>query len=323
MLLLPTQLENLSEFELGLDPRRPEQGRMPVRILGYGEISTVFGIQGQGLEGLALKRLPLFLSEAEVDRYRTTFVEYNRLLVEEIGLHLPPHGEILLSRRNGMPVFYIFQPELPSSAIAHRALHLLSPDAVLVLVRRVLEELAKVWQFNQRQSRRQVGIDGQLSNWAIQNFNPENPHVTDAPLLYFDTSTPLFRVDGQEQLDTELFLRSAPPFLVWILRLLFLKDVVNRYYDLHLVAVDLAANLYKEQKAELIPAVVDVVNAFFAGPAADLGIKPIGEKEVRDYYREDALIWSLFLAMRKFDRFLRTRVAGQEYPYILPERIRR
>ena len=54
-------------------------------------------------------------------------------------------------------------------------------------------------------------------------------------------------MDGVEQLDPELFLRSAPSFLVWLLRLLFLKDVVDRYYDFHLVAVDLIANFYKEQ----------------------------------------------------------------------------
>jgi hypothetical protein len=44
---------------------------------------------------------------------------------------------------------------------------------------------------------------------------------------------------------------------------------------------------------------------------------------VRAYYREDALIWSLYLSMRKVDRFLRRRVLGRAYPYILPEAIKR
>ena len=118
-----------------------------------------------------------------------------------------------------------------------------------------------------------------------------------------DTSTPLFRVEGVEQLDTELFLRSAPSFLVWMLRLLFLKDVVNRYYDFRLVAIDLVANFYKEQRPDLIPDAIGAVNRFFAGEAADLGVQPIDEQEVRSYYREDALIWSLYLSMRKVDRF--------------------
>ena len=40
-----------------------------------------------------------------------------------------------------------------------------------------------------------------------------------------------YRIEGAEQLNAELFLRSAPSFLAWILRLLFLEDVVDRYYD--------------------------------------------------------------------------------------------
>jgi len=194
---------------------------------------------------------------------------------------------------------------------------------VLLLVRKVLRELRKVWDFNRRQSRIQVAIDGQISNWAVADYDPERFNIEDATLLYLDTSTPLFRVNGVEQLDTELFLRSAPSFLVWILRLLFLKDVVDRYYDFHRVAVDLVANFYKEKRADLIGQVVVTVNDFFTGEAADLGVKPITEKEVRSYYQEDAFIWSLYLAMRKLDRFLRTKVLPGEYPYILPEKIER
>ncbi len=111
------------------------------------------------------------------------------------------------------------------------------------LVRRALQEMHKVWAFNQKQEALRVAIDGQISNWSIDGFDPESPGVGEARLWYVDTSTPLFRVDGEEQLNAELFLRNAPSFLVWILRLFFLQDVVDRYYDPHLVAVDLAANL--------------------------------------------------------------------------------
>ena len=89
-----------------------------------------------------------------------------------------------------------------------------------------------------------------------------------------DTSTPLFRVDGVEQLDPELFLRSAPSFMVWIIRLLFLEDVMTRYYDFRRVAMDLIANFYKEQRPELIPDLIETANEFFADEAADLGIEP-------------------------------------------------
>lgn len=128
---------------------------------------------------------------------------------------------------------------------------------------------------------------------------------------------------GIDAMDAELFLRSAPSFLVWILRLLFLEDVVNLYYDFHRVAVDLVANFYKEQRPDLIPEVIGVVNDFFTYEASGLDVEPVTEKEVRSYYREDALIWSLYLSMRRLDRLIRTRLLRQEYPYILPGKIKR
>ena len=328
--LSQAELELLEAFERGLDPRWPERSEIPAQVLGYGEISTVFSIghgghpQARGLEALAFKRLPLFHNVAEVEAYQIAYEEYNRLLGEEIGLHLPAFSYVSFANQAGCPIFYIIQQQLPSSSIGNQALHLLPAEMVRILVRRVLQELRRVWAFNQRQGRLQVAIDGQISNWAIEGFDPQAPHVDQATALtYLDTSTPLYRVEGVEQLDAELFLRSAPSFLAWILRLLFLEDVVNRYYDFHRVAVDLVANFYKEQRRDLIPDVVGVVNDFFANEAAELDIELVTEKEIRSYYREDAMIWRLYLSMRRLDRLIHTKVLRREYPYILPGKIKR
>ncbi|MBI5033254.1 MAG: hypothetical protein HZB51_22270 [Chloroflexi bacterium] len=311
MALSASDLELLTKFERGLDPQHPERSTIPARILGYGEISTVFEIDADGLRDFAFKRLPLFYNANEVEKYTTVHAEYNRLLENEIGIRLPSHDCAIVSNSTGRPIVYIIQKKLPAAAIGNRTIHTLAHDQILTLVKRVLHELNKVWEFNRRQTRAQVGIDGQISNWVIDS--------NDESLLYVDTSTPLFRIDQVEQLDTELFLRSAPSFLVWILRWLFLKDVVNRYYDFRLVAVDLVANFYKEQKPELIPDVIQVVNDFFSS----LNIQSITEKQVNDYYKEDALIWSLYFNMRRVDRFLHTRILRKEYPYILPGKIKR
>jgi len=320
----PIDLDLLREFERGLDPRYPDRSKVPARVLGYGEISTVFEIQVEGWRDLAFKRLPIFYTTEEMEKYRAAYEEYNRLLEEDIGLHLPAHGYAAFCNDAGRPIFYIIQEQLPYLSIGNRAMHLLPREETLALVRRVLQELRKVWDFNRQQDRLHVGIDGQISNWSVEGFDAEHPHLDKAaPLWYMDTSTPLFRIQGVEQLDAELFLRSAPSFLVWVLRLLFLEDVVNRYHDLRRVAMDLVANFYKEQKPDLIPDVIEMVNDFFTREAADLAVEPIEEKEVRSYYREDALIWSLYLSMRKVDRFIRTRFLQREYPYILPGKIKR
>jgi len=88
------------------------------------------------------------------------------------------------------------------------------------------------------------------------------------------------------------------------------------------VVVDLIANFYKEQRPELIPALVDAVNGFFSAEIREGKFEPIREKEVRDYYREDAWIWRIYLAFRKLDRSLHG-LLGRDYPYVLPGKIRR
>jgi hypothetical protein len=314
----------LEQFERQLDPRNPEYGEMGAKVLGYGEISTVFQI-GSGEEaGVAYKRMPIFSSESELESYRWIYREYNRVLSSEVGLKIPPYGCAAIDDAAGKPVMFLAQRKLPSSSIGNKAIHLLPPSEVARLLRQVLRELAKVWRFNAEQAEMELGIDGQISNWAIEGFEEAAGSLpAEISLLYLDTSTPFIRVDGTEQLDPELFLRSAPSFLVWVLKKLFLEDVMTRYYDLHLVAVDLIANFYKEQLPALIGGLVDETNEFFDREAPELGVEPLSAKEVKSYYREDALIWKLYLSMRKTDRFLKTRLSRKGYPYILPGKIKR
>ncbi len=321
---LEIDVDLLQEFERRLDPRHPERSAIPAKVLGYGEISTVFEIGDERQRDLAYKRMPIFENDRELDHYEVTFEEYCRVLVEEIGLELPPYGHAALPPGEGMRVLFLAQKKLVPESVGNKAIHILSRDDTVRLVRQILRKLAKLWEFNARKGRLELGIDGQISNWSIRGFEAANPRLADdIELVYFDTSTPFLRIEGVEQLDPELFLRSAPSFLVWILRLLFLEDVMTRYYDFHLVATDLIANFYKEQLPEYIPELVESANEFLEKEAASLEVAPLTEKEVRSYYREDAVIWSLYLNARRIDRFLRTRLMHRDYPYILPGKIKR
>jgi hypothetical protein len=316
--------ELLLKFERSLDPREPDKGDVPARVLGYGEISTVFEIGSGDQASVAYKRMPIFEQESELDDYRFIFREYNRLLTSEVGLTLPAYSYDTVEGANGKPVMYLAQRKLDSTSIGNSVIHSVTPDETLRLVRLVLKQLARLWDFNTQQDEVELGIDGQISNWAVVGFDAEAPTVREhSDLIYLDTSTPFVRLSGVEQLDPELFLRSAPSFMVWLLRWLFLEDVVTRYYDFRLVAIDLIANFYKEQLPELIPRLVDEANDFFSTETPSLDIEPLAEREIKSYYREDAVIWRLYLWMRKTDRFLRTRLSSRGYPYILPGRIKR
>jgi len=306
----------LKQFEHQLDPRFPEKS---AKVLGYGEISTVLEIGGTGL---AYKRMPMFNAEEEVTAYTRAFDDYVRLLREEAGIRVIA-SELTTFKRDdtGRIIAYMAQEKLPARSIGNSLVKTLSEEDTIRLTNAILREFKKVFAFNQKNAGKlALGIDGQFSNWAVENL--ESPLPAEIRLIYFDINTPLWRQEGVEQLNTELFLRSAPSFLRWVLRLFFLQDVVGRYYDLRKVCIDLLANLYKEQRPELIPALIEIVNKFFAEELSEAGLQPLAAKEIEDYYREDAFIWRIYLAFRKIDRALHG-VLGKDYPYILPERVER
>ena len=321
---MQVDVELLQEFERGLDPAHPEQSKIPARVLGYGEISTIFEIQSDSVKDLACKRLPIFQTQDEVTRYEQIYRDYNDLLEKKIGINVPAYGFAWFASDSGRITAYDVQQKLPSASIGNRAIQLLNTENILTLFLLVLRELCKVWIFNAANPQEALGIDGQISNWAISGFDPENPHIEmGMKLLYFDTSTPLMKKSGVEQLDPELFMRSAPSFLVWMIRWLFLEGVMTRYYDARLVTIDLIANFYKEQRPEVVPHLVKAANDFFAGEGKSLTIKPLMEKEIQSYYKEDAQIWIIFLALRRFDRWLHKYIMRNPYVYILPGNIKR
>lgn len=322
-LKIDTQL--LQQFEAGLDPRHPERSAIPARVLGYGEISTVISIDRPEQAHLAFKRMPMFRDEDEIRSYMGLYEEYVRVLQEDIGVQVAA-GEMvrLPTAHAGHLVVYLVQERFPAGSIGNAIVHRLDAEERRRLLLAVLRELRKVFAFNrQHRGELELGIDGQISNWAVVPFDesagrPVEPYH----LVYLDTTTPLLTRKGVEQLNPELFLRSAPSFLVWLLRLLFLQDVMTRYYDFRKVIIDLIANFYKEQLPAMVPAMVETANEFLAGEAAEFQIAPLTVQEIRSYYQEDAWIWRLYLAFRKVDRELH-RLTGRHYPYILPPAIRR
>ncbi len=97
-----------------------------------------------------------------------------------------------------------------------------------------------------------------------------------------------------------------------------LDDVIGRYYDKRKVLIDLIGNLFKEQQADLIPLFLEVANE----KTADL-IDPLNKEEVDSYYKEDKMIWTLFLALRRADRFITTKLLRKRYEFILPGNVKR
>lgn len=308
------------------------QERLSLKVIGFGEISTVLEFSGGKTfsnmqperEKWVYKKMPIFPDMEEANKFSVIFKEYRRLFTEEIGIAIPDQRIQVHPVAEGKIRLYVLQKKCNALVIGNKLIQVFDTSQCSILLEMILKEMKKVWNYNQSHQNIKVAIDGQISNWVVDNFDPEKDKFTGREkLLYIDTSSPLYRIDGQEQLNPELFLKSTPFFLRPIIRALFLQEVLDRYYDLHLVTVDLIANFFKEGKAEFIPEMIETANIFFATQMTEFNIEPITEKEVSKYYKNDAFIWRFYLAARKIDRFITEKILRKKYEFRLPEKVKR
>ncbi|GAG95374.1 unnamed protein product, partial [marine sediment metagenome] len=138
-----------------------------------------------------------------------------------------------------------------------------------------------------------------------------------------DTSTPMLRKNGMEAMEGELFLNSTPSFLRFLIKAFFIQDVLDRYYDLRLVIIDLLANFFKEQLPKIIPRLIKRVNIFLKEEVSEFQIDPITFIEVQKYYKSDKMIWVIFQKARRIDRYIKTKLLKKNYDFYLPEKIKR
>jgi hypothetical protein len=309
--------ELLVRFEAGIDPLDPEHSRIPAQVLGYGEMSTVMTISGTD-PNLVYKRMPMFHSEQELASYLDLYDAYQEHLAAA-GINVVPATITYITPDDGNIVAYIIQERLDRHALANTIIHSLPAEEVERMFEAVLEGIGRVFAYNQaRGGEIEIGFDAQISNWAVGRYQAGQRRLPDpVELIYIDTSSPLLRLHGEEQLDPELFLRSAPSFLRWLIRLLFLEDVMNRYYDRRQVIIDVLANLHKEKREDVIPGLIETANTFLEDATTDAIFRPLTEAEIARYYQEDARIWTVYLTSRRTDRWLH-RVLGRPYPYVLP-----
>ncbi|NOY78709.1 MAG: hypothetical protein GXO76_12670 [Calditrichaeota bacterium] len=301
---------------------------LELKILGYGEISTVMKparkFSNRQSTRWIYKRMPIFPSLEDVKKYQKIYREYRELLIEKCGLRVPEQKIWYVVRENGTVSVYALQEMVNPDLIGHKIIHRLTPEQGRHLFRRVLYEMKKVWDFNQTSDDLKIALDGQISNWALEDRETDNlDEQIQADLIYLDTSTPLYRVNGEEQLDPEIFIKNSPSFLRAVIRMFFLQDVLDRYYDFRSVVIDLIANLYKEGLPQFIPQLVEDANRIFAQDFRDLALEPLTEKEIEKYYKQDAFIWRFFQTSRRIDKFITEKIKRKRYEYRLPGKIKR
>ena len=160
----------LNEFEQGLNVRQPDQSRIPARVLGYGEISTVLEIQSTQAGNLAYKRMPMFRDEAEVTQYVALYEEYVDVLQNRGGVQVVGGELIKVLGAKDKVVAYIAQEKLPPQSIAHRALQYLPADEVLkARVQERLTDAIKHQRLHVGERRFQLLDDGAIHRPALRH----------------------------------------------------------------------------------------------------------------------------------------------------------
>ena len=304
-----------------------------LKILGYGEISTVM----QTMHGSVFnesftktkvtesdwvwKRMPPIDTLDDVEALKKVYHEYWEILTKKIGIQVPAQ-QFRYFKSNGWYTVYAGQKKVNPQMVGNTLVKRLDEHNAMALFNKILMELKKWYNFNMSDSSLKVGIDGQISNWVLVSADGALNYVGENDtLLYIDTSTPLYRIHGVEQLNAELFLKNTPWFLRAIIRALFLQEVLDRYYDVRSVVIDCIANLYKEKREDLIPEFIKAANYFFA--SLDESIQPVTKEEIAKYYKSDAFIWRLFQFARRVDKFVTEVIFRKKYMYRLPEKIER
>lgn len=306
--------DRLIEFENQLDPSAPESGSVSAKVLGYGEVSSTFQISG--LEGVAFKRMPPFPEDSKRKEYIDSIARYCTALDEQ-GIKVVETHCRSVDNKEGELIAYIVQPLLPFDRIGNNLLPDMDDRGFAKMLTAVFRCLDQLWAYNDSIiETSKIGLDAQLSNWVFTRGETDEYN-----LQYLDISTPMMRLGGSEIIDVGIFLKSIPFFLRGLVRRFFLADVLDRYYDLRLVLIDVLANLYKEKRPDLIPAGTEHINRLLAESGRDL--LPLTQKEIAAYYREDRFIWTFLLACRRFDRWLTTWLLRRKYNFILPGPIRR
>jgi hypothetical protein len=267
-------------------------------VLGYGEITLVLGWP-RGNPTVAAKRLPPFRDRRDAAAYG--------LLIEEYLEALDGHGvQPLRSEFHLTPASlgtgwagYVVQPILPVSQLAPNVLATAGHDDGRLVLADVVGSIVRAvdpW----------VGLDGQLSNWAVV---PEG-------LRYLDVTTPLLNdSDGTARVDLRVLTSPLPAVARPLIRRFVAPGITARYHRCREVLIDLAGNLVKERLDRWVPTVLELAN-----PHLD---QPLDEREVRRYYRGDALTWEILLRMRRSDRWWQRRVRRRPYGALLPRDVQR
>jgi hypothetical protein len=298
-----------------MSPVQEESLRPQLRrnVLGWGEISTVAEIGGLQITGwrhpktgapmpVVYKKMPPFLDRAEAEAFVGHYREYNRVLGEEVGIEVPHFDARIVEPEQGRVLIFVVQERVDPASVGHEILRDISPQAAERLYVAILHNYEKLFCFNRAcaDSGYQVGLDGQIPNWAVDGYGGDPEALTgEERLLYLDTNVPMLRVGGQDVVSTDMYFQALPGSARWpIKRLNIDQEVMDRYFQMRTIMLDFLGNLIVRHRGDLLPRLVQISNEALAGPFAVGEFEPFTVGEVEKYYRSDVATWRLWRSLK-------------------------
>jgi hypothetical protein len=288
---------DLAELEASVQRALRSGDESGLTVLGYGELSLVLGWPTDRPR-VAAKRLPAFEERDRAEAYGQVISDYLDALRLR-GIHPVDTGFAVAPTDGGGWSAYVVQPILDAAWLAPNALAVADDEAGRALIASIVTAIVGAVD-------EEVGIDGQLSNWA------------DTPdgLRYFDVTTPFLRDDaGVSRLDLDLLTSPLPAALRPAVRRFVAPGVTTRYHRARDVLEDLAANLLKERLRRWVDPTVEEANLHLD--------EPIDRQGIERYYRSDARLWEVMLRLRRADRWWQRSIRRRPYGALLPGRIER
>jgi hypothetical protein len=260
-------------------------------VVGYGEVSLAFGWP-PGRPTVVAKSLPPFEDTKRLAAYAVVLDEYLDALTARGVEPVPTAVRAVADGRRRRA--YVLQPSLPADTIGPAVLSRADAEEGEALLSSIVDTVL-------RATDDKVGIDGQISNWA----------VSEGRLRLLDVSTPMLRgEDGRDRLDATVLLGAYPWITRWPLGPVVLSRVFADYHDPWRVVRDLAGNLIRERLTAWIPVLLRVANPLLE--------RPLTVEEVRGFYRWNARFYTAVQALRRADRAWQRHVRRREYPLLLP-----
>jgi hypothetical protein len=290
-----------------------EKAAIRRRVLGWGEISTVAEIEGLQVTGwrhptthaplpVVYKKMPPFLDRAAAEDFVRHYYDYNRVLRDEVGIAVPHFEARITAPEPGRVLIFVVQERVDPAAVGHEILRTASIGAAERLYRRILVDYEKLFRFNQARAaaRYQIGLDGQIPNWAVAGYSGDPETLTgDEHLLYLDTNVPMIRIDGRDVVSTGMYFQALPGAARWLIKRLNIdQEVMDRYFQTRTIMLDFLGNLIVRHRADLVPCLVEISNEALTGPLAAGGFEPFTLEEVDKYYRSDVATWRLWRSLK-------------------------